>query len=126
MLAGHQPGEIFRLDEGRRQGRSPAEQPLIALEHLGVPELVLGKLFDHLTCPKTFLQFTEEEGADEHCQAGAQRLAMARVCNWLDAPWVSRASSLAPATRNGRAAQLARAMPPRQLRDTTPGRAFAP
>ena len=41
-------------------------------------------LFDHLTCPKTFLEFTEEEGADEHCQVGAERLAMARVCNWLD------------------------------------------
>jgi hypothetical protein len=43
-----------------------------------------GVLFDRLTCPKTFLEFTEEEGADEHCQAGAQRLAMARVCDWLD------------------------------------------
>jgi pimeloyl-ACP methyl ester carboxylesterase len=41
-------------------------------------------LFDHLTCPKTFIEFTEEEGADEHCQVGAQRLAVARVCNWLD------------------------------------------
>ena len=41
-------------------------------------------LFDHLTCPKTFLEFTEEEGADEHCQVGAQRLALARIYNWLD------------------------------------------
>jgi alpha-beta hydrolase superfamily lysophospholipase len=41
-------------------------------------------LFDHLTCPKTFLEFTAEEGADAHCQTGAERLALARVCNWLD------------------------------------------
>lgn len=42
------------------------------------------QLFDHLTCPKTFLQFTEDEGADAHCQVGAQRLALARIYNWLD------------------------------------------
>jgi hypothetical protein len=42
------------------------------------------QLFDHLTCPKTFLEFTADEGADAHCQAGAERLALARICNWLD------------------------------------------
>ncbi len=42
------------------------------------------QLFDHLTWPKTFLEFTEEEGADAHCQVGAQRLALARICDWLD------------------------------------------
>jgi len=42
------------------------------------------QLFDHLTCRKTFLQCTAEEGADAHCQAGAQRLALARIFNWLD------------------------------------------
>ena len=42
------------------------------------------QLFDHLTCPKTFLQFTADEGADAHCQVGAQRLALARICDWLD------------------------------------------
>ena len=25
------------------------------------------QLFDHLTCPKTFLEFTADEGADAHC-----------------------------------------------------------
>jgi len=42
------------------------------------------QLFYHLTCPKTFLEFTADEGADAHCQAGAERLALARICNWLD------------------------------------------
>lgn len=46
----------------------------------GQPQL----LFDHLTCPKTLLEFTDEEGAGAHCQTGAQRLACARIYDWLD------------------------------------------
>jgi alpha-beta hydrolase superfamily lysophospholipase len=41
-------------------------------------------LFDHLTCKKTFLKFTDAEGAGAHCQSGAQRLAFARIFDWLD------------------------------------------
>ncbi|OBJ14263.1 S9 family peptidase [Mycobacterium sp. 1245801.1] len=41
-------------------------------------------LFDHLECPKTLLEFTDDEGAGAHCQAGAQRLAFARIYDWLD------------------------------------------
>lgn len=33
---------------------------------------------------KTFLEFTADEGADAHCQVGAERLALARIYNWLD------------------------------------------
>ncbi|MCA2229350.1 alpha/beta hydrolase family protein [Nonomuraea aurantiaca] len=46
----------------------------------GQPEL----LYEHLTCPKTLLEFTADQGADAHCQSGAQRLAFARVYDWLD------------------------------------------
>lgn len=46
----------------------------------GQPEL----LYEHLTCPKTLLEFTAEQGADAHCQSGAQRLACARIYDWLD------------------------------------------
>ncbi|MCO6000130.1 alpha/beta hydrolase family protein [Actinoallomurus rhizosphaericola] len=46
----------------------------------GQPEL----LYEHLTCPKTLLEFTAQEGAGAHCQSGAQRLAFARVYDWLD------------------------------------------
>ncbi|MCV7228085.1 alpha/beta hydrolase family protein [Mycolicibacterium komossense] len=46
----------------------------------GQPQL----LFDHLTCPKAMLRFTEAEGAGAHCQAGAGRLAFARIYDWLD------------------------------------------
>jgi pimeloyl-ACP methyl ester carboxylesterase len=41
-------------------------------------------LFDHLNCPKTLLRFTNAEGAGAHCQFGAERLACARIYDWLD------------------------------------------
>ncbi|MDR3663517.1 MAG: alpha/beta fold hydrolase [Mycobacterium sp.] len=46
----------------------------------GQPQL----LYDHLTCRKTLLDFTVTEGAGAHCQAGEQRLAFARIYDWLD------------------------------------------
>jgi dienelactone hydrolase len=42
------------------------------------------QLFDHLTCPKMLLRFTESEGAGAHCEVGASRLAYARIYDWLD------------------------------------------
>lgn len=41
-------------------------------------------LFDHLTCEKAYLKFTNAEGAGAHCHTGAQRLAFARIYDWLD------------------------------------------
>jgi acetyl esterase/lipase len=41
-------------------------------------------LFEHLRCEKAFLAFSDAEGAGAHCQAGAQRLAFARIYDWLD------------------------------------------
>ncbi|MEU8777307.1 alpha/beta fold hydrolase [Streptomyces sp. NPDC048606] len=46
----------------------------------GQPE----QLYDHLTCPKTLMLFTAEEGAGAHCHPGAMRLSIARVYDWLD------------------------------------------
>ncbi|MFD0578687.1 alpha/beta hydrolase family protein [Dactylosporangium darangshiense] len=46
----------------------------------GQPE----RLFEHLTCKKTLLSFTSAEGAGAHCQSGGQRLAFARIYDWLD------------------------------------------
>jgi dienelactone hydrolase len=44
------------------------------------------RLYQHLTSPdKTLLTFTAEEGADEHCHVGAQRLLSGRIYDWLDA-----------------------------------------
>ncbi|HZE38530.1 MAG TPA: dipeptidyl aminopeptidase [Stackebrandtia sp.] len=42
------------------------------------------ELYAHLNCPKTFAEFTAEEGADAHCQVGAARLAAARIGDWLE------------------------------------------
>jgi pimeloyl-ACP methyl ester carboxylesterase len=42
------------------------------------------ELYDHLTCPKTLIRFTLDEGAGAHCQVGAGRLAWARIYDWLD------------------------------------------
>ncbi len=42
------------------------------------------ELYEHLTCPKTLLEFTAVEGADAHCQSGAERIACARILDWLE------------------------------------------
>ncbi|MFD9189130.1 hypothetical protein ACFWCA_12990 [Streptomyces phaeochromogenes] len=42
------------------------------------------QLHDHLTAPAHLQHFTAAEGADAHGHAGAERLAMARVFDWLD------------------------------------------
>jgi alpha-beta hydrolase superfamily lysophospholipase len=41
-------------------------------------------LYDHLTCRKALVRFTSDEGAGQHCQVGASRLAFARMFDWLD------------------------------------------
>jgi pimeloyl-ACP methyl ester carboxylesterase len=42
------------------------------------------ELYNHLTCPKTIIRFTSAEGAGTHCQVGADRIANARIYDWLD------------------------------------------
>ncbi|QBD76053.1 alpha/beta fold hydrolase [Ktedonosporobacter rubrisoli] len=42
------------------------------------------KLYDALTCPKTFMRFTAAEGGEEHGHAGALALANQRIADWLD------------------------------------------
>jgi alpha-beta hydrolase superfamily lysophospholipase len=42
------------------------------------------QLFDHLTCAKAMIKFTDAEGAGAHCEVGASRLAYARIYDWLD------------------------------------------
>jgi pimeloyl-ACP methyl ester carboxylesterase len=41
-------------------------------------------LFDELRCPKTYLLFTVEDAAEEHCHAGAALLLNQRIFDWLD------------------------------------------
>jgi alpha-beta hydrolase superfamily lysophospholipase len=42
------------------------------------------QLFEALTSPKEFVQFTAAEGAGDHCEAGARGLYHARSFGWLD------------------------------------------
>ena len=42
------------------------------------------RVFDALTCPKSYILFTRAEAAAEHCQVGAYALSNERIFNWLD------------------------------------------
>ena len=42
------------------------------------------KDFEALSCPKKYILFTAEEGAEEHCQCGAAALSNQRIFDWLD------------------------------------------
>jgi pimeloyl-ACP methyl ester carboxylesterase len=42
------------------------------------------KLYDSLTCDKSFITFLAKEGAGEHCEVGARSLFNQRVFDWLD------------------------------------------
>jgi pimeloyl-ACP methyl ester carboxylesterase len=44
----------------------------------------LKKVYDALTSPKSYIRFTEQEGAGEHCQCGAPALSNQRIFDWLD------------------------------------------
>ncbi len=46
----------------------------------GQPEMLYGAL----TCPKTLMRFTAEDGAEEHCQMGALLLGNHRIFEWLE------------------------------------------
>jgi alpha-beta hydrolase superfamily lysophospholipase len=43
-----------------------------------------GRFYDALTCPKALLQFTDAEGAGDHCEVGNRPLFDQRVFDWLD------------------------------------------
>jgi pimeloyl-ACP methyl ester carboxylesterase len=42
------------------------------------------QLYDALSCPKDYVVFTAEEGADGHCEGGAQVLFHRVAYDWLD------------------------------------------
>jgi hypothetical protein len=41
-------------------------------------------LYDSLRCPKDYLLFTSELGADQHCQMGAAFISAETILCWLD------------------------------------------
>jgi pimeloyl-ACP methyl ester carboxylesterase len=42
------------------------------------------KVYDVLKCPKKYVLFTAEEGAEDHCQVAALSLSNQRIFDWLD------------------------------------------
>ncbi len=42
------------------------------------------ELYEALESPKTYLEFTEAEGASQHCQMGAVMISSEQILNWLD------------------------------------------
>ncbi len=42
------------------------------------------KLYDALKCPKEYMLFRAEEGADQHCQMGAVMISGERILNWVE------------------------------------------
>ena len=42
------------------------------------------RLYDALTCPKTFIRFTAAEGAGDHCEGSARSVYFQRAYDWLD------------------------------------------
>ncbi len=42
------------------------------------------RLYDALTCPKTFIRFTAAEGAGDHCESSARSVYFQRAYDWLD------------------------------------------
>ncbi len=41
------------------------------------------KLYDALSCARTFMLFTREEGAEDHCQVATPLLSQQRIYDWL-------------------------------------------
>lgn len=80
------PSEL--LDDMERYGRP------VNLEGIACPTLVIDgeaeeygqarSLYDVLTCPKTYLRFTEEEAAPLHVQTASLALASQRIFDWID------------------------------------------
>lgn len=48
------------------------------------------RVYDALKCPKKYILFTAEEGAEEHCQCGAAALSNQRIFDWLDETFSER------------------------------------
>src|SRR5688572_13774923 len=42
------------------------------------------ELFDALTCPKSFIHFSDDEGAGDHCEIFNRSMANRKILDWLD------------------------------------------
>jgi len=76
-------GTLHLFFQFNDRGRGPKTTSILKLDSAGIPlsETVTGN--DYLKSPVDEV-FTNAEGAGAHCHTGAQRLAFARIYDWLD------------------------------------------
>lgn len=74
--------DVFSLEGVADKIKCPMLVCEAAADHFfaGQPKM----LFDELKCEKTFMLFTEEDSAEEHCQFGALIFYNQQVFDWLD------------------------------------------
>jgi hypothetical protein len=81
------PGRLVLRRAGLHPGRRLLADPLpdAGHRHRGRAGLSKGRPgpCTTLTCPKAFLMFTTEEGAEDHCQVGSPLLSAQRTFDWL-------------------------------------------
>ena len=51
-------------------------------------------IYNHLTCPKTYMLFTDSEAAGFHCQIGALLFSTQRIFDWLDQTLAATSSKI--------------------------------
>lgn len=100
------PNARFNMKHGMWTSRSNSPYDLITgaksytlkdiIKNITCPTLVLEaekddsfpgqpkKVYDGLGSPKKYVIFTQEEGAEEHCQSGASALSNQRIFDWVD------------------------------------------
>ena len=100
------PNARFNMKHGMWTSRSNSPYDLITgaksytlkdiIKNITCPTLVLEaekddsfpgqpkKVYDGLESPKKYVIFTQEEGAEEHCQSGASALSNQRIFDWVD------------------------------------------
>ena len=73
--------ENYSLEGRAEQIRCPTLVCSAENDEIGV---TARRLFDTLTCRKSFIVFTASDGADAHCEAGARALFNQHAFDWLD------------------------------------------
>jgi pimeloyl-ACP methyl ester carboxylesterase len=71
----------YSLEERAGRIRCPTLICAAEADDIGV---TAPKLYEALSCEKSFITFTSREGAGTHCEAGARLLFNQRVFDWLD------------------------------------------
>ncbi len=82
------PGEFLKMLKPytMKDCAAKIKCPLLVVDSEGDKDLPgqAKHLFNALRCPKEYMLFTAEEGAEEHCQMGAIMISGERILDWLE------------------------------------------